>query len=124
MPTLISADVFLTGQLRFRGVGLCFMPLNMIIMTGMGPRDAGAGSGLLQAMQRVGGSLGVAVLVTVYGTAMKHSDRIAGLDPAEQAKHVLTDGVVAAFTGAAAFAVFSFLVTLVAVSQPRPERDA
>lgn len=47
------------------GVGLCFMPLTFAILRGVQRDDAGAASGMLQTMQQVGGSLGLAVLVTV-----------------------------------------------------------
>ncbi|MCL9792787.1 hypothetical protein MXD58_000345 [Frankia sp. AgKG'84/4] len=40
------------------GVGLCFMPLNAMIMMTVSARDAGAASGLLQSMQRTGSAVG------------------------------------------------------------------
>jgi EmrB/QacA subfamily drug resistance transporter len=47
------------------GVGPTFMPLNSIIIASVPPRDAGSASGLLQAMQRAGTSVGLAVLVAI-----------------------------------------------------------
>ena len=47
------------------GIGLCFMPLNMIIIAGVLGSDSRAVSGLLQTMQRIGGSVGVAVSCSV-----------------------------------------------------------
>jgi hypothetical protein len=41
------------------------MPITFSILRRVGPDDAGAASGMLQTMQQVGGSLGLAVLVTV-----------------------------------------------------------
>jgi EmrB/QacA subfamily drug resistance transporter len=55
------------------GIGLTFMPLNMVILAGLPPKDTGSASGLLQCLQQVGVALGVAVLTTVYGTSMRHS---------------------------------------------------
>ena len=37
----------------------------------MAPEDSGAGSGLVNAAQQVGGSLGLAVLVTVFGSVVR-----------------------------------------------------
>ena len=36
------------------GIGLTFMPLNMVILAGVPPKDTGSASGLLQCLQRVG----------------------------------------------------------------------
>ncbi|MGW1926119.1 hypothetical protein ACWCQ0_44005, partial [Streptomyces massasporeus] len=36
------------------------------------PQESGAASGLLNAMQQVGGSLGLSILVTVFGTASRN----------------------------------------------------
>lgn len=47
------------------GVALAFVPLTLIATSHAGPGDAGLASGLLQTSQRVGGSLGLAVLVTL-----------------------------------------------------------
>ncbi|MFF3905487.1 MFS transporter [Streptomyces sp. NPDC001848] len=55
------------------GVGLSFMPLNATILAGVEPHEAGAASGLLQTLQWLGGTLGLSVLVTVYGTATRHA---------------------------------------------------
>ncbi|MEU6086192.1 MFS transporter [Streptomyces sp. NPDC047085] len=55
------------------GVGLSFMPLNATILSAVAPREAGAASGLLQTLQWLGGTVGLSVLVTVYGTAARHT---------------------------------------------------
>ncbi|MFK4225275.1 MFS transporter [Streptomyces sp. NPDC019890] len=53
------------------GVGLVFMPLSVLILSGIRPDQAGAASGLMQTMQQVGGALGLSALVTVYGSAVR-----------------------------------------------------
>ncbi|MEK8173799.1 hypothetical protein NKH77_47285 [Streptomyces sp. M19] len=53
------------------GSGLSFLPLNMVILSQVQPQDAGAASGLLQAMQQVGATLGLAILVNLFETARK-----------------------------------------------------
>jgi EmrB/QacA subfamily drug resistance transporter len=50
------------------GNGIAFVPLTTAALDGVAPEDAGAASGLVNVMQQLGGSLGLAVLVTVFGT--------------------------------------------------------
>ncbi|HET9691043.1 MAG TPA: MFS transporter [Acidimicrobiales bacterium] len=47
------------------GAGCCFMPLSVVILTGVPAADAGAASGAMQTMQQTGGALGVAALTAV-----------------------------------------------------------
>jgi hypothetical protein len=76
------------------GIGLTFMPLNMVILAGLQPKDTGSASGLLQCLQQVGAAIGVAVLTTVFGTSMRHSANTA---------HAIATALIvaAAFSGAA-----------------------
>ena len=53
------------------GNGLAFVPLTTAALDGVDPRDAGAASGLVNVMQQLGGSLGLAVLVTVFGSTSR-----------------------------------------------------
>ncbi|MEY9925760.1 EmrB/QacA subfamily drug resistance transporter [Catenulispora sp. GP43] len=55
------------------GGGIAFSPIALNIMNGLAPRDSGAGSGLMQACQQIGGALGIAVLVTIFTSSMKSS---------------------------------------------------
>lgn len=64
------------------GAGLVFMPLTLTILSGVRHEDSGAASGLLQTTQQVGGSLGMAVLVAVYGTATRHGGPAHGMSTA------------------------------------------
>jgi EmrB/QacA subfamily drug resistance transporter len=59
------------------GVGLTFMPLNSLILSSVVHQDAGAASGLLQALQRVGGAVGLALLVAVAASADAHAEQAA-----------------------------------------------
>ncbi len=54
------------------GMGLMFVSLTIMALSNVEPRDSGAASGLLNAMQQVGGSLGLSILVTVFGTASRN----------------------------------------------------
>jgi EmrB/QacA subfamily drug resistance transporter len=55
------------------GNGVAFVPLTTTALSGVEPRDAGAASGLVNVMQQVGGSLGLAVLVNVFTSASNHA---------------------------------------------------
>ncbi|MGY6022182.1 MFS transporter [Streptomyces spinosirectus] len=95
------------------GVGLSFMPLNATILARIEPREAGAASGLLQTLQWLGGTLGLSVLVTVYGTAARH----ASGTPAE----ILTEGSARAFGVGALIALAALLVSAFVITGRRRE---
>ncbi len=48
---------------------MVLVTLNMTVLGGLKPRDMGAASGLLQATQQIGLSLGVGILTTIYQSA-------------------------------------------------------
>lgn len=54
------------------GMGLMFVSLTIMALSNVEPQESGAASGLLNAMQQVGGSLGLSILVTVFGTASRN----------------------------------------------------
>jgi len=87
------------------GVGLGFVPLTPTIMAAVPPQDAGAAGGAMQTMQQTGASLGIAVLVTVFGTAARH----AGDHGSSTVDATLT-GMTTAFAVAAVFATVALLV--------------
>lgn len=86
------------------GLGLGFSSLFQIVLRNVPPRDAGAGSGSLQAFQQVGGALGVALVGELFFTTLA-TDFAAGATQQ------------AAFANAAAFALWyqvaSFALVLV-----------
>ena len=84
------------------GMGLVFVPLTAASLAGVAPADSGAASSMVNVMQQVGGSLGLAILVTVFGTAYRHAGG--------GAHHALVHGVSAAFSAAALFDVAALLV--------------
>lgn len=98
------------------GAGMIFIPLTGRALAGVLPDDAGAASGLLNVLQQVGGALGLGILVTVFGTASRTSaEHTVSTNPVQQARQVLTDGVGAAFTGSAVFAILMLVAVVVAV---------
>jgi len=94
------------------GMGLVFVPLTTASLAGVAPADSGAASSMVNVMQQVGGSLGLAVLVAVFGTARQNAARhpVPGLTSAAQGQHVLAHGMAAAFGLAAILDVASLLV--------------
>jgi hypothetical protein len=76
-------------------------------------------------MQQLGGSLGLAVLVAVFGTA-RHTaltHPAAGLSAAAFQQHVLAHGMAAAFGVAAIFDVAALLIIAILL-RGRPARPA
>ncbi|WP_291418341.1 MFS transporter [Actinophytocola sp.] len=96
------------------GGGLAFTPLTVVIMSTVRPADAGAAGGVLQTMQQVGATLGLAVLVTVAGSASRSTAETGG-SPAD----VLVDGMSAAFTMSAGFALLTVVVAASFRRRPR-----
>ena len=89
----------------------------------MEPRDAGAASGLVNVMQQVGGSLGLAVLVTVFGTASTAAagDLPAGLSPAEAARRVFVPAADTSFWVATGLPGRHPLLVTFAIRTRRPQ---
>ncbi|MET7846870.1 MFS transporter [Streptomyces avermitilis] len=115
---LEPGDGYVTGLLgplilMGMGVGMSFMPLNATILAGIEPRDAGAASGLLQTLQWLGGTLGLSVLITVYGTATRHA---TGSPSA-----TLTEGAARAFGAGALVAVTALLVSALVITGTKPK---
>ncbi|MEV7630389.1 MFS transporter [Actinoplanes sp. NPDC089786] len=78
------------------GAGLVFAPLTMSVLSRVEPAESGAAASLLNAMQQVGGALGLAVLVTVATSAT-----------------VPIDGMSRAFWVASAFTATAVVLALV-----------
>jgi EmrB/QacA subfamily drug resistance transporter len=94
------------------GGGLAFVPLTMASLAGVRQEDSGAASSMVNVMQQVGGSLGLAVLVAVFGTASRDAAArpLAGLTAVAQQHHVLAHGMSAAFGLAALFDVATLVL--------------
>ncbi|MGW1668309.1 MFS transporter [Streptomyces sp. NPDC002324] len=120
------------------GMGMEFVSLTLMALSDVPNAETGAASGLLNATQQVGGSLGLSILVTMYGTASTNEaaeqipDFLSQATPAERLRfeqtgqlpppwsdEVLTAGVSAAFVMAAIFTVVAALIAVLAI-QVRP----
>jgi EmrB/QacA subfamily drug resistance transporter len=110
-----SSYLSLVGPLLVFGLGngIAFVPLTTAALDGVAPEDAGAASGLVNVMQQLGGSLGLAVLVTVFGTASTNAARQVrpGESAAEVARHAFMVGADRAFLVAAIFLAATVLLT-------------
>jgi EmrB/QacA subfamily drug resistance transporter len=111
LSTIGVGDTYLAavlGPMTLAGVAsaLIFMPVTVMVLSGVEPEHAGSASGLLQTTQQLGGAVGVAVIVSVYA---------AGAAPGQ-----LVPGMSAAFLTSATFAALALLVTGVVLRSPRP----
>jgi len=124
------------------GMGLLFVPLTIVAVSGVSREESGAASSLLNVMQQVGGSLGLSILVTVFGTASRSAarDQVAqffanatpalraqfqqtGQLPAPYAGNVLSHGISMAFELSVVFAALALLVSLVVIRARASELD-
>jgi EmrB/QacA subfamily drug resistance transporter len=104
-------DVLVPSVIVAVGLGLSFVSLTIVAVSGVTDHDAGMASGLLNTAQQVGGALGLAVLSSIA------TSKIAGArDPAS-----LTDGFQSAFAVGAGFAALGVVLALLAVPRVRPQ---
>jgi EmrB/QacA subfamily drug resistance transporter len=147
--TLISPDSsYVSGvlgpMLLFGfGMGLNFVTLTLTAVSGVAQHEAGAASGLLNASQQVGGSLGLSILVTVFGTASRNEAEkqipsfMAQATPEQKATfakskelpapwghEVLTQGISTAFTAAVAMAAVALLTAVLVIRVRKSDLDA
>ena len=120
------------------GMGMEFVSLTLMALSNVPVQETGAGSGLLNATQQVGGALGLSILVTMFGTASTNEAErqiprfLARATPAERlrfertrdlprpwADEVLTSGISAALVMAAIFALVAALIAVLVI-QVRP----
>ncbi|MBT2467277.1 MFS transporter [Streptomyces sp. ISL-66] len=125
------------------GMGLNFVTLTLTAVSGVAQQEAGAASGLLNASQQVGGSLGLSILVTVFGTASRTEAEkqvpafMAGADqdqlttfkqngrlPDPWGDLVLTHGIATAFIAAVAMAGVALVTALVVIRVRKSDLDA
>jgi EmrB/QacA subfamily drug resistance transporter len=98
------------------GMGVVFVPLTMASLSGVRPEDSGAASSMVNVMQQVGGSLGLAVLVTAASSATGGAARLT-----TAAQAAVVHGMSSAFTLAALFDVLALVVVLTVMRAGRTE---
>jgi EmrB/QacA subfamily drug resistance transporter len=92
------------------GNGLAFVPLTSTSLSGVRQEDAGAASGLVNVMQQLGGALGLAVLVSVFGTAAG-----GAAQSVLNAQRAFVIGADHAFIAATVFVSATVIVLVVAI---------
>ncbi|MDI2132000.1 MFS transporter [Yinghuangia seranimata] len=138
--TMIEVDSTYVGSILgpilvfATGMGFQFVSLTLMALSNVPEQESGAASGLLNAMQQVGGSLGLSILVTVYGTASRNAaeDKVpqylstatpeqraafqkTGQLPKPYSSEVLTSGISAAFIAAAVLAAIGAVIATVVI---------
>ena len=118
------------------GMGLLFVPLTLTAVSGVERKDSGVASAVLNTMQQVGGSIGLAVLSTVSVSALNDKLAQLGGPPAadataaqqEAARQVAlvaqTHGATRAFLVAAAMIFAAAVIILVGLNTKRSELQA
>jgi len=97
------------------GNGLALVPLTGLSLSGVEHRDAGAASGLINVTQQVGGALGLAVLVTVFGSASRSAMHGVAAGSASAVQAAFVHGADRAFLVSAAFVFGTLLLVATAV---------
>ena len=112
------------------GMGIVFVPLTTASLAGVRPQESGAASSMVNVMQQLGGSLGLAVLVVAYGTESRSAlaHHVASLSGVALRRHVLSAGMGASFAlaaifDAAALVLIAVLIRGSAAGVAAPARD-
>ena len=125
------------------GMGLNFVTATVTAVSGVAQHEAGAASGLLNAMQQVGGSLGLSILTTVFGSASKDEAKkqltkfLADGSPEQKAEfaktrqlpapwghEVLAHGISTAFVPAAVMAGLGLLTAWLVIKVRKSDLEA
>ncbi|WP_327343233.1 MFS transporter [Streptomyces europaeiscabiei] len=147
--TLISPDSSYAGGVLGPmvvfgfGMGLNFVTLTLTAVSGVAQHEAGAASGLLNVTQQVGGSLGLSILTTVFGTASRdEADKQVQLFmtqatdaqkaefartqqlPAPWGHEVLAQGISTAFVPAVAMAVLALVTAIFVIRVRKSDLEA
>jgi MFS family permease len=110
------ANDLLGGYVMFGfGLAFAFIPVSIAALAGVGPREAGLASGLLNTAQQVGGAVGVAIATSVW---VSHSTHL--LQSGESQAAALTSGYSLAFWVIAGISAVGALAALVLVKNEIP----
>jgi EmrB/QacA subfamily drug resistance transporter len=110
------AHDLLGGYLLFGfGLAFAFIPVSIAALAGVGPREAGLASGLLNTSQQVGGAIGVAIASSV---AVSHATHL--LQTGESPAAAFTGGYALAFWVVAGIAAAAIVAALVLVKNEIP----
>ncbi|MEN3310219.1 MAG: hypothetical protein V7603_6421 [Micromonosporaceae bacterium] len=94
------------------GMGLMFVPLSSTALSGVGNHDAGVASAMVNTTQQVGGSLGTALLNTIFTTSVASYAAVHGVTAAAQADGAIRGYNVSFTVSAVLLAAGAVLVVL------------
>ncbi|MER7847853.1 MFS transporter [Kitasatospora sp. NPDC096077] len=125
------------------GMGSIFVPVLLTAVSRVAPHETGAATGMLNTTQQVGGSLGLSILVTVYGTASRNEAgqqvaaflrqatpaqaaefRASGTLPAPYSSEVLVHGIATAFQMGLVFTSLAVLIAVFVIKVRRAPQAA
>jgi EmrB/QacA subfamily drug resistance transporter len=123
--TQFFPNIVLPMSMLGLGIGVAFIKLTGVSVAGVPQRDEGVAAGLVNVSQQVGASLGLAVMVTVFGaaTAKAALHVPAGVDAARRAQVILGHGTSAVLTGSAMSIGAALLVVLLMVRTRTPRQS-
>jgi EmrB/QacA subfamily drug resistance transporter len=125
--TSYAAHVLPSEILLSVGLAAVFIPASSTALVGVDPHDAGVASALLNTTQQVGGSLGTALLNTLYASAVTAyvADHLSGAsDPRVLQADALVHGYHVAFVWAAVLLGLALLVSIVLINAKRDDIPA
>jgi EmrB/QacA subfamily drug resistance transporter len=103
------------------GMGMVFVPITLAAVTRVDAQDTGIASAMLNVGQQVGGTIGLASLITIFGHAASSDARAhrSTLHGPALAMHAFTHGADMAFLAGAVLAAVGFVlaVSLIRVQQ-------
>ena len=106
----------LGGYLMFGfGIAFAFIPVSIAALAGVGPREAGLASGLLNTAQQVGGAIGVAIASSV---AISHATHL--LQTGDSKAAAFTSGYALAFWVIAGISAAGVVAALTLVKNEIP----
>jgi hypothetical protein len=114
-----AGDVLAPSVIVAVGLGLSFVPLTILAVSGATDSDAGLASGLINTAQQIGGAIGLAILSTI--ATSRTNDLLHAAHGARGAvPGALTSGFSSAFTVGAGFAIAGIVVALLLVQGSGP----
>jgi hypothetical protein len=129
--SLIAADTRYFPQIAVplvilgAGAGAAFVPLTAAGVAGVAAGDAGAASGLVHVAHQPGASLGVSILVTVFGMASRNAANhpLAKASPEMQTRYELVHAISMSISASAVLLALALVVAIVTMRRPSaPEK--
>ena len=105
------------------GFGLIMAPSFATATRGVAPKDAGVASAMVNTSQQVGGSLGVALLSTMFADAVSGYTATAGTPAALAQAEAAVNGYTTAFWWASGILIAGAIVTAL-LFEPGPGETA